>query len=97
MTTPLVIGNWKMNMLSSEACSLAQLLVDSSVEGVDVVIAPPFTSLYPVGQIIKDSGFALAGQNFYSECKGAYTGEVSLGMLKMVPWNHFSITKIRKE
>ena len=71
-------------MLSSEACSLAQLLVDSSVEGVDVVIAPPFTSLYPVGQIIKDSGFALAGQNFYSECKGAYTGEVSLGMLKDV-------------
>ena len=84
MTTPLVIGNWKMNMLISEACDLARSLVDRPVEGVDVVIAPPFTSLYPVSQIIKDSGLGLAGQNFYSESKGAYTGEVSLEMLKDV-------------
>ena len=84
MTTPLVIGNWKMNMLASEACHLAQSLADMSDEGVDVVIAPPFTSLYAVSQIIKNSRLGLAGQNFHSEVKGAYTGEVSLEMLKDV-------------
>jgi len=84
VTTPLVIGNWKMNMLASEACHLAQSLVDMSVDGVDVVVAPPFTSLYAVSQIIKNSQLGLAGQNFHSETKGAYTGEVSLEMLKDV-------------
>ena len=73
-------------MLASQACDMAQLLVDrlSGVEGVEVVIAPPFTSLSPVGQIIKGSRLGLAGQNFYFESKGAYTGEVSLEMLKDV-------------
>jgi triosephosphate isomerase len=55
-----------------------------SVDGVDVVVAPPFTSLYAVSQIIKNSRLGLAGQNFHSETKGAYTGEVSLEMLKDV-------------
>ncbi len=86
MTIPLVIGNWKMNMLAPEACDMAQSLVDRllAIEGAEVVIAPPFTSLYPVNQIIKGSRLGLAGQNFYSEDKGAYTGEVSLEMLKNV-------------
>jgi triosephosphate isomerase len=81
VTTPLVIGNWKMNMLTSEACHLTKSLVDSSIDGVDVVIAPPFTSLYAVSQNIKESRLGLAGQNFHCELKGAYTGEVSLEML----------------
>ena len=71
-------------MLASEACHLAQSLVDMSVDGVDVVVAPPFTSLYAVSQIIKNSRLGLAGQNFHSEINGAYTGEVSLEMLKDV-------------
>jgi len=83
---PLVIGNWKMNMLASQACDMARSLVGrlSEVEGVEVVIAPPFTSLSPVGQIVKGSRLGLAGQNFYFESKGAYTGEVSLEMLRDV-------------
>jgi triosephosphate isomerase (TIM) len=86
VTTPLVIGNWKMNLLTAPACELAKSLVDqlADVSGVDVVIAPPFTSLYPVGQIIKSSRLCLAGQNFYYESNGAYTGEVALEMLKDV-------------
>jgi triosephosphate isomerase len=84
VNTPLVIGNWKMNMLASEACCLAQSLVEMSVDGVDVVIAPPFTSLSSVSQVIKNSRLGLAGQNFHSEIRGAYTGEVSLEMLNDV-------------
>ncbi len=86
MVTPLVIGNWKMNMLVAQSCDMAHSLVSrmSAVEGVDIVIAPPFTSLHPVGQIIKGSGLILAGQNFYFKSDGAFTGEVSLEMLKDV-------------
>jgi triosephosphate isomerase (TIM) len=71
-------------MLASEACCLAQSLVEMSVDGVDVVIAPPFTSLSSVSQVIKNSRLGLAGQNFHSEIRGAYTGEVSLEMLNDV-------------
>lgn len=78
-------------MLTSEACALAHSLVDRPVAGVDVVIAPPFTSLYPVSQIIKGSEVRLAGQNFYSASKGAYTGEVSLAMLRDVGCDHVLI------
>lgn len=80
---PLVIGNWKMNMLASQAKDMARSLVDkfSTVEDVEVVIAPPYTSLYPVSRVIKDSPIGLAGQNFYHESNGAYTGEVALEML----------------
>ncbi len=73
-------------MLASEACEMARSLVGrlSVAEGVEVVVAPPFTSLCPVSQVIKGSRLGLAGQNFYSEKKGAYTGEVSIEMLKDV-------------
>ena len=91
MIAPLVIGNWKMNMLVSEACDLALSLANNSFEGVDVVIAPPFTSIYPVSQVIKESRLGLAGQNFYSGSKGAYTGEISIEMLKDVGCSHVLI------
>ncbi|MBT5869059.1 MAG: triose-phosphate isomerase [Nitrospinaceae bacterium] len=86
MTLPLVIGNWKMNSLVSPACDMARSLAHKlvAVEGIEVVIAPPFTSLYPVGQIIKDSKLSLAGQNCYFENSGAFTGEISLEMLQDV-------------
>ena len=86
MTSPLVIGNWKMNMLASQACDMAQSLVGkfSTIDGVEVVIAPPHTSLYPVSNIIKSSLIGLAGQNFFPESNGPFTGEVALEMLKDV-------------
>ncbi len=72
-------------MLASQACDLAQSLVERlPVGGVEVVIAPPFTCLQSVAQVLKGSRLGLAGQNFYPESKGAYTGEVSLEMLKDV-------------
>ena len=91
MIAPLVIGNWKMNMTASDSCDLARILMSKSFDGVDVVISPPFTSLYPVMQIIKGSRLGLAGQNFHSEIKGAFTGEVSLEMLKDVGCNYVLI------
>lgn len=81
---PLIIGNWKMNLGVSQAQGLVKSLdsLMSEIDGVDVVIAPPFTSLYSVSQALKGSSLGLAGQNFHFERNGAFTGEISLEMLK---------------
>ncbi|MDH3973614.1 MAG: triose-phosphate isomerase [Deltaproteobacteria bacterium] len=81
---PVIAGNWKMHTLPSEgarlAADLARLLKE--VDGVDVVIAPPYTHLSPVEQRIKSSPVKLAAQNLNANDFGAYTGEVSCPMLK---------------
>jgi triosephosphate isomerase len=82
----MVAGNWKMNNTTGEAALLAQSVKEatSMVSGGDVVLAPPFTSLSVVNEIIKGSHVKLAAQNIFSEDKGAYTGEISPTMLKDV-------------
>lgn len=51
------------------------------VTDVDILIAPPFTSLYAAAQLLNKTGIKLAGQNVYYEEKGAFTGEISPAML----------------
>ena len=84
MKIPLIVGNWKMNLLDSESKELARLIREFSdkIEGVRVVLAPSFTSLYSVRQILLGSKVGLGCQNFYYQEKGAYTGEVSADMIK---------------
>jgi len=86
-------GNWKMNMLVAEAESLVKDLLSGldGSEDVDVVVAPPFTSLVPVGKLIRGSRIALAAQNLHWETSGAYTGEVSAKMLLDVGCKHVII------
>lgn len=81
---PFVGGNWKMNLHADEAATLAKQLVDSlpSNEKVDIAVFPAFPYLATVGTIIKDSAVKLGAQDFYITENGAYTGEVSLSMLK---------------
>jgi triosephosphate isomerase len=83
MNPPLVAGNWKMHCTTSEAAALARAIVEGvrSIDGVETVIAPPFTALAAVGEALKGSGVKLAAQNVHWEGKGAYTGEVSPAML----------------
>ena len=84
MKMPLVVGNWKMNLLASEAANLANGIQDFSqkISDVKVVLAPAFTLLHIVKQVISKSNVGLACQNFYFQEKGAYTGEVSFEMVK---------------
>ena len=80
----LIAGNWKMNNIPSEAKKFAKQLVDSIKDvasDVDVMIAPPFTALEGVGEIIKGSVIKLGAQNLNDNEKGAFTGEVSADML----------------
>ena len=90
---PLIAGNWKMHGTRSEALSLAALVVKNvgQERGREVVLAPPYTALEVVGKEIAGSGIKLAAQNVNWEPKGAFTGEVSVGMLKEAGCTHVII------
>ena len=82
--TPLIAGNWKMNTTIAEAEQLALAVVRSAADVLDrqVMIAPPFTALAAVADILHDSEVVLAAQNICWADKGAFTGEISPPMLK---------------
>ncbi|MBU0567225.1 triose-phosphate isomerase [bacterium] len=84
MRRPIIAGNWKMNMTGSEALELVEGIKEELKEFADaeVVVCPPFTSLEKVARTIKDTEIQLGAQNVYSQEKGAYTGEISVLMLK---------------
>ena len=87
---PIMAGNWKMNLLQADAKSLMtgikSVLHDISVEQLpEVIVAPTFTSLAVVSEMLsgcKCGKIVLAAQNCHWETSGAYTGEVSVEMLK---------------
>jgi triosephosphate isomerase len=80
---PLIAGNWKMNLTLMEAASLVKSIRDGiqDLDGVDVLVAPPFTALSAVKGLIGDAKILLAAQNMHWEQSGAYTGEISPLML----------------
>lgn len=83
MRRACVAGNWKMNKSVQESLSLVKELVPglNSIENVDSVICPPFIALAKVSDLVKNSKIELGAQNLYWEEKGAYTGEISPGMV----------------
>lgn len=81
----LVVANWKMNKTPREAGAFLDeflALAPSLPEEVDVAIAPAFVALERVGRYLLPTRFRLAAQDVFTESKGAFTGEVSAGMLK---------------
>lgn len=85
MTPYLIAGNWKMNRTASDAPSLVTRLLEliPAQPSVDVVLAPPFTSIPVVAQLLAATNhrLSLGAQNVFWEDRGAYTGEVSVPML----------------
>ena len=81
---PLIAGNWKMYKTCGESVKPRKPLKDlvDGVTGTDIMIAPIFTSLFPVFNTIKGSPIDLGGQNLHWETEGAFTGEISGDMLK---------------
>ncbi|NVM22555.1 MAG: triose-phosphate isomerase [Desulfobacterales bacterium] len=90
---PLIAGNWKMFNTGPQAAELASRLrsLVSDVTHVDIMVAPPFTALGIVAEILKGSAIRLGGQNLFWEPEGAYTGEVSARMLKAAGCSHVII------
>jgi triosephosphate isomerase len=80
---PMIAGNWKMNTTVDDAVKLVKAMLPglNKVSGVDKVVCPPFVSLAAVRDIIKASTVKLGAQNVFYKEKGAYTGEISPGML----------------
>ncbi|HHV02915.1 MAG: triose-phosphate isomerase [Bacteroidales bacterium] len=89
MREKIVAGNWKMNTSIQEGKHLAEDILsglDRVPEGVTLIVAPPFTHLFPIACLIgarKNPG--LAAQNCADRNNGAFTGEVSSSMLASVP------------
>ena len=83
MRTPFVAGNWKMNTDRASGTSLAKLIAGEGVAGVEVGVAPPNVYLDAIKSVVGNR-VLLGAQNVYFEDRGAFTGEVSVGMLKDV-------------
>jgi triosephosphate isomerase len=89
MRKKIVAGNWKMNKLSEEAVALTSELVNMAndeVRGdVKVILCPPAIYLTTLNKYIENSpNFALAAQNCSDKDAGAFTGEISAGMLQSI-------------
>jgi triosephosphate isomerase len=81
---PFIAGNWKMFKTIREAVQTAGALADlvSDATNVDIMIAPNFTALAAVRDVLQGSAVMLGGQNIHWESEGAFTGETSAGMLR---------------
>jgi triosephosphate isomerase len=92
--TPLIAGNWKMNANHLEAIQMVQKLSyrlePEDYERVDVVVAPPFTSLRSIQVVLEQDHIpiALGAQDVFWEESGAYTGEISAPMLAKLAVKH---------
>jgi triosephosphate isomerase len=84
MRIPFIAGNWKMYKTVHEAVTFVHEL-RSAVHGiadVTIVVGPPLTAVHPVAEAARDTNIAVAAQDLYWEREGAFTGEVSPGMIK---------------
>lgn len=85
MRTPIIAGNWKMFKTIAEATQFAKdAVAGGAAAGVEKVVCAPFTALSALGQILAGSDIALGAQNMHFEEQGAFTGEISPGMLKEI-------------
>ena len=88
MRKPFIAGNWKMNMDSHSGVNLAKGLAsglsESTGNSVDVAVIPPFVYISAVVEAVSSAKIAVGAQDIYTEEKGAFTGEISVAMLKDV-------------
>ncbi|WP_299521414.1 triose-phosphate isomerase [Winogradskyella sp.] len=85
MRKHIVAGNWKMNngIIQTETL-IADLKKQEKTSNAEVMIAPTFTNLWHAFQSSKQSGIEVIAQNMHFAEEGAYTGEISAGMLKSI-------------
>ncbi len=86
MRTPLIAGNWKMNMTIADGVALVENLKSAlaGITGAEAAVCPPFTMLKPIADVLTGSAIQLGAQDMFWEAKGAYTGQISGAMLKDV-------------
>jgi triosephosphate isomerase len=90
MRTPVMAGNWKMYKTARQAAETIRSLAAAvaGVQGVEVVICPPFTALSAAVDAAKGSRVAIGAQDCYWEKEGAFTGEVAVPMIADLGCSH---------
>lgn len=83
MRKPLIAGNWKMNKTVGEAVDFVENLRTeaASIEKAEIIVCPPYTAIYEVARTLMGSRIGVAGQDVFWKGHGAYTSQVSCGML----------------
>ncbi len=83
MRVPLIVGNWKMYKTSGEGAAFIGALARrlGTVQSREVVVAPPFTGLCEAVKAAAGTDMIVSAQDVHWEAEGAYTGEISPGML----------------
>lgn len=83
----IVAGNWKMNMTHDDSVNLIEELKQISTNDVDIKIAPSFTNLNEAVSLLGSSKIEVIAQNVHFDERGAFTGEISIEMLKSIGVN----------
>ena len=80
----LIAGNWKMNKTPSQTKKYIEQFLSQNLkrENREILLCPPFTSLRVAHQMLEGSSIKLGAQNCYYEKSGAFTGEISLEMIR---------------
>lgn len=89
MRTKIVAGNWKMHKNAEETEDLLNELINQIPGDTDVrvIVAPTFVNLASAADHLEFTPIEVAAQNMHQAESGAYTGEISAGMLKSVGVN----------
>jgi len=91
MRKPIIAGNWKMHKTSSETVRFVHELLQglgNERPACEVIVAPPFTSIRSAVKEAEGTFIRVSGQNLHWEDQGAFTGEISGGMLKDLGCSH---------
>lgn len=85
MRYPFIAGNWKMYKTTAEARAFArEFKRNYQSSDVKVAIFAPFTQLAALAEEFKGTGICLGAQNVHYEREGAFTGEISVPMLREI-------------
>jgi len=88
---PIIAGNWKMHKTSRQTAGFVRELLEGLANGTlvcEVIVAPPFTSIESAVKAAAGAFIQVSGQNLHWEDQGAFTGEISGGMLKDLGCTH---------
>jgi len=99
MRPVIIVANWKMNTSPADAGELARSIAAATAHpDVVRVICPPFVALAAVREALVGSGVDVGAQNVHAETKGAYTGEISAGMLSgLATWSLVGHSERRRD
>jgi triosephosphate isomerase len=83
MRNKVIAGNWKMYKNNDEALAMVKELKAKviAVRKTKMIVCPPFTALAGVAKELNDSTVAVGAQNMHWEKQGAFTAEISAGMI----------------